>query len=335
MRHRSARWRRWARGRVLASRRSSGGADGAFVGMVGPGARSCRFAPIDGAASRSAGGCREHLGARATPARRRAAGSTHGFGALGLEEIVAFTRPQPCAVAGGDAADRDAARSGARLRASGAAGGPSAAAASVVFAHRPRDGPMPVTRRAGRAAMRVIVYGVGAIGGTVAAALALAGQEVVGIARGAQLDGDPSGRAPAADAGRRGERPRFACVGDPGEIDCAAGRRDPADDEDAGHRAGAGAAAGGGGWRSSRSSACRTASRTSGWRCGASRTCTAVTVMMPATFTVPGEVVAFVDAAARHLRHRALSRAAATTRRPGAGGGARGGQHRGLRQRRR
>ena len=35
--------------------------------------------------------------------------------------------------------------------------------------------------------MRIIVYGVGAIGGTVAAALALAGQEVVGIARGAQL----------------------------------------------------------------------------------------------------------------------------------------------------
>ena len=36
--------------------------------------------------------------------------------------------------------------------------------------------------------MRAIVYGIGAIGGTVAAALALAGQEVVGIARGAQLE---------------------------------------------------------------------------------------------------------------------------------------------------
>ena len=35
--------------------------------------------------------------------------------------------------------------------------------------------------------MRTIVHGVGAIGGTVAAALALSGQEVIGIARGAQL----------------------------------------------------------------------------------------------------------------------------------------------------
>ena len=35
--------------------------------------------------------------------------------------------------------------------------------------------------------MRIIVYGVGAIGGTVASAVALSGQEVVGIARGAQL----------------------------------------------------------------------------------------------------------------------------------------------------
>jgi 2-dehydropantoate 2-reductase len=36
--------------------------------------------------------------------------------------------------------------------------------------------------------MRYIVYGVGAIGGTIAAGLALAGEEVAGIARGAQLD---------------------------------------------------------------------------------------------------------------------------------------------------
>src|SRR5690606_7217747 len=36
--------------------------------------------------------------------------------------------------------------------------------------------------------MRFIVYGVGAIGGTIAAALALAGHEVVGIARGRMLD---------------------------------------------------------------------------------------------------------------------------------------------------
>jgi len=36
--------------------------------------------------------------------------------------------------------------------------------------------------------MRVIVYGVGAVGGTIAAALAEAGKDVVGIARGTQLD---------------------------------------------------------------------------------------------------------------------------------------------------
>jgi 2-dehydropantoate 2-reductase len=66
--------------------------------------------------------------------------------------------------------------------------------------------------------MRTVVYGIGAIGGTVAAALALAGREVAGIARGRQLaairaDGlllrTPDGAACA----------RFPCVGDPGEID--------------------------------------------------------------------------------------------------------------------
>ncbi len=49
--------------------------------------------------------------------------------------------------------------------------------------------------------MRVIVYGLGAIGGAVAAALALAGQEVVGIARGAQLDAVRKRWADAQDAG--------------------------------------------------------------------------------------------------------------------------------------
>ena len=36
--------------------------------------------------------------------------------------------------------------------------------------------------------MRFIIYGVGAIGGTIAAALTLAGREVAGIARGKMLD---------------------------------------------------------------------------------------------------------------------------------------------------
>jgi 2-dehydropantoate 2-reductase len=66
--------------------------------------------------------------------------------------------------------------------------------------------------------MRIIVYGVGAIGGTVAAALALSGQEVVGIARGAQMEAIRAGglllRSPDGTA-----RAQFPCVADPSEID--------------------------------------------------------------------------------------------------------------------
>ncbi|MGO4527170.1 ketopantoate reductase family protein [Microvirga sp. 2MCAF35] len=66
--------------------------------------------------------------------------------------------------------------------------------------------------------MRIIVYGVGAIGGTVAAALTLSGQEVIGIARGAQLkaiqDDGLLLRTP-----EKTERARFSCVADPTEID--------------------------------------------------------------------------------------------------------------------
>lgn len=65
--------------------------------------------------------------------------------------------------------------------------------------------------------MRFIVYGVGAIGGTFAASLALSGQEVVGIARGRQLEAIRSGgltmRTPTGDL-----RAAFECVGDPSEI---------------------------------------------------------------------------------------------------------------------
>ncbi|WP_262296273.1 ketopantoate reductase family protein [Microvirga sesbaniae] len=66
--------------------------------------------------------------------------------------------------------------------------------------------------------MRIIVYGVGAIGGTVAAALAASGQEVIGIARGTQLEAIRSHglllRTP-----EKAERARFACVSDPADID--------------------------------------------------------------------------------------------------------------------
>ena len=65
--------------------------------------------------------------------------------------------------------------------------------------------------------MRVIVYGVGAIGGTVAASLALSGQEVVGIARGAQLAAIRGEglllRTPEGSA-----RARFPCFADPAEV---------------------------------------------------------------------------------------------------------------------
>ncbi len=66
--------------------------------------------------------------------------------------------------------------------------------------------------------MRIIVYGVGAIGGTVAAALALSGQEVIGIARGAHLEAIQAGgllmRTPEKTA-----QANFPCVSDPAEID--------------------------------------------------------------------------------------------------------------------
>jgi 2-dehydropantoate 2-reductase len=66
--------------------------------------------------------------------------------------------------------------------------------------------------------MRFVVYGVGAIGGTVAAALALSGQEVIGIARGAQLKALAEGglllRTP-----ERSVRAEFPCVPDASAID--------------------------------------------------------------------------------------------------------------------
>ena len=66
--------------------------------------------------------------------------------------------------------------------------------------------------------MRIIVYGAGAIGGTVAAALALAGHPVVGIARGPRLGAIRAGglllRTPDKSA-----LARFSCVADPAEVD--------------------------------------------------------------------------------------------------------------------
>ncbi|WP_238369989.1 ketopantoate reductase family protein [Heliomarina baculiformis] len=66
--------------------------------------------------------------------------------------------------------------------------------------------------------MRVIILGVGAVGGTMAAALAMAGQEVIGIARGAQLDAIRANGLTlhAVDGVHHTE---FECVGSPSEID--------------------------------------------------------------------------------------------------------------------
>lgn len=65
--------------------------------------------------------------------------------------------------------------------------------------------------------MRFVFYGAGAIGGGLAASLAQSGAEVVGIARGAQLDAIREGglrlRTPDSD-----EVVRFACVASPEEI---------------------------------------------------------------------------------------------------------------------
>lgn len=66
--------------------------------------------------------------------------------------------------------------------------------------------------------MRFIVYGVGAVGGVVSAALARSGQSVLGIARGAQLDAIRTGglrlKSPEID-----EIHRFDCAATPAEID--------------------------------------------------------------------------------------------------------------------
>lgn len=65
--------------------------------------------------------------------------------------------------------------------------------------------------------MRVIVHGIGAIGGTVAATLALAGHEVVGIARGAQLAAIRA-QGMVVRTPDRVLSARFDCVADPSEI---------------------------------------------------------------------------------------------------------------------
>lgn len=68
--------------------------------------------------------------------------------------------------------------------------------------------------------MTIIIYGVGAIGGTIAARLALSGAPVTGIARGRQLEAIRENglllRTPSGD-----ERVRFPCYADPAEMPIA------------------------------------------------------------------------------------------------------------------
>lgn len=66
--------------------------------------------------------------------------------------------------------------------------------------------------------MRFIVYGVGAIGGTLAARLALSGQEVLGIARGAMLDAIRADGLTFTSANGV-DNARFPCFGDPAECE--------------------------------------------------------------------------------------------------------------------
>lgn len=65
--------------------------------------------------------------------------------------------------------------------------------------------------------MRVVIYGLGAVGGVVAAALAVSGREVVGIARGAMLEALRAGPMTLRHPGGAIEA-RIACVASPAEI---------------------------------------------------------------------------------------------------------------------
>ncbi|WP_138469778.1 ketopantoate reductase family protein [Poseidonocella sp. HB161398] len=69
--------------------------------------------------------------------------------------------------------------------------------------------------------MRIVVYGLGAVGGTVAAGLARAGVPVTGIARGAQLAALQSGPLLLESPAERIEA-RIPCVADPRELELGA-----------------------------------------------------------------------------------------------------------------
>lgn len=66
--------------------------------------------------------------------------------------------------------------------------------------------------------MRIIIHGLGAIGGVTGAALALAGHEVIGIARGRMLEAVRTKGGLELESYRGRVEARLACVAHPGEI---------------------------------------------------------------------------------------------------------------------
>lgn len=66
--------------------------------------------------------------------------------------------------------------------------------------------------------MRIIVYGIGAVGGTIAARLCRAGVDVVGIARGRMLEAIRGGGGLELTTIEGTETARFPCFGDPAEV---------------------------------------------------------------------------------------------------------------------
>ena len=93
-----------------------------------------------------------------------------------------------------------------------------------------------IGRRGRRSAeMKFVIYGVGAVGGVLAAKLALSGAEVVGIARGPQLDAlRKTGLRLTTPEGS--ETVRFGAAGDPDEVQFAEDDVVMLADEDAGIR---------------------------------------------------------------------------------------------------
>src|SRR5262249_46578401 len=67
--------------------------------------------------------------------------------------------------------------------------------------------------------MRIIVYGVGAVGGTLAARLALSGAEVAGIARGKMLEAIRASGGLKLTTINGSETAKLMCFADPTEIE--------------------------------------------------------------------------------------------------------------------